>query len=242
MTGTTTPGAASSVSEADEAALRAEIDKRKSEIERFEKGNHGPAVRNRCYVVNVDWSYQELLHLLPVSPVHGSEFSADDPAKAPGPLVSAPFIVDQNTRFYVKHIGFALLATGSLYTVDNASSIAANVVIPAILRAMDRYSGSSIYPFSCVTFRWKVRSTGNDRDWQTQFLPDWLLQSGSRTGLRFRRAQYCLVGGSEATVSVAPVFAQLAMPKLGSFDVSTGLSSISALRFQFAFSGVEVEG
>lgn len=201
------------------AALRAELDSRKGEVAALEKGLYGVKVRNRKYVVDIDWPYREFANTPPTSDI------ADDPASAPYEFVTAPFVVDQNTRFYVKQVSCAVVAKGTIPGVGGAADTEANVVIPAVFRAIDNGYGR-------INFRWKVRSTGSDRDWQNQFLPDWLLQSGSRNGLRFRRAQYCLVGGSEVTVTVAPVRATLEAADLG-------LKEIASIRFQFAFGGVE---
>lgn len=216
------------------AQLQGEIQKRKSEIEKLEKGLYGIRVRNRYYVVDIDWPYPAAglgTNVLQ----NPANFAADNPANAPYGMVSAPFVVDQGTKFYVKQVSFALLAVGTIPGVGGpppvTPNVAAQVVVPAILRAAPNGVGS-------MNFRWKVRSSGSDRDWQNQFLPDWLLQSGSRQGLRFRRAQYCLVGGSEVTVTVAPVRALLID---SASDISTGLSDVKTLRFQFAFGGVEVE-
>lgn len=211
------------------AALRADLDQRKSQIEALEKGLYGVKVRNRKYVVDIDWPYREINNIPPIVPTDPPSNIADNPASAPYEFVSAPFVVDQGTRFYVKQVSCAVIAKGTIPGVGGAADTEANAVIPAVFRAAD-------YGYGRINFRWKVRSTGSDRDWQNQFLPDWLLQSGSRNGLRFRRAQYCLVGGSEVTVTVAPVRATLeeavTKARLGFVDIST-------VRFQFAFGGVE---
>ena len=208
-----------SASPEEMTALAAELDKRKADVDALEKGLYGVKVRNRKYVVDIDWPYREIANLPPSSDI------ADDPASAPYEFVSGPFVTDQNTRFYVKQISCAVIAKGTIPGVGGAADTEANVVIPAVFRSIDKGYGR-------INFRWKVRSTGSDRDWQNQFLPDWLLQSGSRNGLRFRRAQYCLVGGSEVTVTVAPVRATLVAGDIG-------LSDVSSIRFQFAFGGVE---
>lgn len=227
------PPEAPPVTKEEMAALRAAIDQRKADLEAIKNGRYGVNPRNRKYVVDIDWPYREILNYPSTDPFTGwPAFVADNPADAPYDRLTAPFVVDQGTRFYVKSISFALLAVGTLPAIPGVADFAANVVIPASFRAIT--GQDPVY--GAVNFRWKVRSTGNDRDWQNQLLPDWLLQSGSRQGLRFRRAQYCLVGGSEATVTVAPVRTYLATP------LSTGLTNISSLRFQFAFGGVEVEG
>lgn len=233
MSISTPPAPPATVSKEEMDKLRAAINQRKADIEAIKNGTYGLKPRNRKYIVDVDWPYQAIDNYPPVDPLTDSPaFVADNPASAPYDRLTAPFVVDQGTRFYVKSISFALLAVGTIPAIPGVPNLAANVVVPASFRAIT----GTAPDYGAINFRWKVRSTGNDRDWQNQLLPDWLLQSGSRQGLRFRRAQYCLVGGSEVTVTVAPVRASLVSAE------STGLSAISSLRFQFAFGGVEVEG
>lgn len=210
---------------AEVCTLREEIAARKAEIEALSKGEYGVKARNRRYVVDVETPYQDIDNY----PAAGV-FAADNPALAPFGMFTAPFMVDQGTRFYVKQISFALMAVGTLEDVVGSADIAANVVVPAVMR-------STLSGYGTVNFRWKVRSSGQDREWQNQFLPDWLLLSGSRNGLKFRRAQFCIVGGVETTVTVAPARADL----VGSTVVATGFSTVSSLRYQFVFGGVEVE-
>lgn len=228
-------------SEADIVRLRADMADAKREVESLRIGQHGVRARNRRYVADIDWVYRDLLSpglvppqtdRIPYAGANGAApyFAADDPTVTPYDMLTAPFVVDQGTRFYVKQISFALIAVGTLPGVGGGPSMSANVVVPAIMRAVN-------YGYGAVNFSWKVRSTGSDRDWQNQFLPDWLLLSGSRNGLRFRRGQYCLVGGSEVSVTVAPTRMKLATAVVA----ATGLTTVNTLRFQFVFGGVEVE-
>lgn len=215
-----------SVQPATEEDIVKAIAERKAEIERLEKGMYGLKVRNRAYVADVEWPYRT------IEGEGRTGFVPDDPALAPYDMVSATYVVDRGTQFYAKSISFALIANGTIPGINGAADAPASVIIPAAMR-----SGPSGYGY--VNFRWRVRSTGSDREWQNQFLPDWLLMSGSRNGLRFRRGQFCLVGGSETTVTVAPIHAMLnADPEEG---ILTGFESVQSLRFQFVFRGVEVE-
>lgn len=164
------------------------------------------AVRNYRYVLDMEF------------PAVGFATERDIPPLLPPRQASA--LVDRATRFYVMEVETVLQAVGT----DGTGARAVTLVIPPPMRER------------AVTFEYKVRDTGSDRNWQNDWLPGSLTLSGNLNGFGFNvneLAHAVVSGGSEIVVDVR---AQVTAPNAAFL----GLTAVSRWGLTFSFIGVEV--
>lgn len=134
------------------------------------------------------------------------------------PPLERTAVVRKGTIFYVKEIEAVLSVVGS--EVVTGTSVT-RVIAPPLRE-------------QCINFKYKIRDTGSDRDWQNDWIPGPALLGANINGLRFGTAHAAVSGGSEIVVNLQAQLSDATLALLG-------MSAISSYFFQFNFNGVEVQ-
>lgn len=198
-----------------EEELRVAIAARKAELDKLEKGLYPSNIFDRCYVVTptITAAQAAAVVVRPATPTDSGSYPFNYFERSlSNTQVSATVTVEKETTFYCLGIQFTLLQAGE---VDSRS---VKWSIPAKYRLM----ATSNYapPESNGLFKWRVRDTGQDREWQNDWLPSPLLASGDELPFFGLRSHAVLSGGSRIQVDVMPL-------------------NQTVYEYQFAFYGVE---
>ena len=194
--------------EAHLAKLEAALADRRERVAKLEE-DFIPSESNYRYNINISVPYGPTLTVNPL-------------LRTPETEIVETFIVKKDTRFYVKSIEFAFTVQGTILDPLLLVPIPGSLTLPPLIMAQ-------VYQF-----KWKVRDTGSDRDWQDDFLPWTMLCSTHQSGFRFGRGHVELSGGSQVSVTVGTTFLDDAFAPL------FGLTDITSVGLQFDFVGVEV--
>lgn len=198
-----------------EEELRAAIAARKVELDKLEKGLYPSNIFDRCYVVTPSISSAQATAVVvrPATPSDADVYPFTYTERSLGNTqVSASVTVEKETTFYCLGIQFTLLRAGEV------ASQSVKWSIPAKYRLLSTASGNPLE--SNGIFKWRVRDTGQDREWQNDWLPSVLLASGDELPFFGLRAHAVLSGGSRIQVDVMPL-------------------DQTVYEYQFAFYGVE---
>lgn len=190
--------------ERDFANLSADIKDRRRRIEAYEKNGLRPVEHPSAYVFN----YSLKPYISPQDP-EATTFKV--------PVQEKTVQTKKDTVFLVKSMGHAVTVVGKRVDVGQAATI----TLPATSIPL------------VMNYRFKVRDTGSDREWQNDWVPGAMLLTGNYNSFRLRKSHALCSPGSEVTISIdATLFAN-------NSDY-TSLLDITETRLQIVLSGFEV--
>jgi len=133
------------------------------------------------------------------------------------PVQTQTVQIRKDTLFYVKSIGHAYTVVGKRLTVSQVA----------------RLTLSEMLRLQMFDYKFKIRDTGSDREWQNDWVPGSLLFTGNYNSFRMREGHALCSPGSEVSIQVdAQCF--------GNPTFQSQVENIASQQLQIVLAGFEV--